>query len=251
MRLKSGQEATDENFEGRSSWSFFGSMMFLKDNFMPRKTCSSILNKNKTTSTQPKPTASSLTPLQHTQTSLAPSPTRPTTVNSSNESYYVQETDVINKTKNHKRKNQDDILKIERKKIKLFEEKLKLKMEFQAQKNDEDYLFFMSLLPQISRLDNLQKMKVKMGILELITKEIEKNDQIQLHRLENCSDDTYIPKSNVDNFHQEIKHRQNDFEFIHYKDEPQCSLYNYSASQNITNMPQDLSSATYTAFTDK
>lgn len=60
-------------------------------------------------------------------------------------------------------------LDLERRKLQLLEERFAEK----TRKDDEDYLFLMSLLPSIKILDTLQKMKLRMSMLADVTRELE------------------------------------------------------------------------------
>ncbi|KAL4153981.1 hypothetical protein QTP88_001814 [Uroleucon formosanum] len=158
---KSGQGFTPQS----SKWPYFNQLLFLKDNMTPRNTATNI-------------------PLDPMIPTLDDSDNN-SELDFTDEDEHVEqnehEDEVVGLNnipnvqsttpqyrKHSKRKSyQTEAIEIERKKIKLFEERLKTKKNADS---DEDYHFLMSLLPSFKKMDSLKKMKVRMEVLSIITK---------------------------------------------------------------------------------
>ena len=63
---------------------------------------------------------------------------------------------------------QEDPLQLQKRKIKLMEERPMIKSQA-----DEDYMFLMSLLPSIKKLDDIQRLEVRTEFLSSVTRRIQ------------------------------------------------------------------------------
>lgn len=175
LRDMSGQVADDVYIKADCKWPYFKHMLFLKGVLLPRKTATNI------------PSASCSHDLLDASSRNSPS-SKVSAMNGENVSSknFVENdseiTDKISEKPKEKRNSfQDEIINIEKKKIKLFAQKLQTRTCPQIQADDEDMHFFKSILPHIRKFSDLQKMKVRMEFMNIITRELENIN----HRTEN------------------------------------------------------------------
>ncbi|XP_071055965.1 transcription factor Adf-1-like [Onthophagus taurus] len=168
---QSGQEADDEYIEADCKWPYFKYMLFLKDVLLPRKTATNI------------PSASSSRDLLDASSRNSPN-SEVSAINAENvTSQDVVETDseiidkVSEKPKRKRNSFQDEVINIEKKKVKLFEQKLRARACPQNQEDDDDMHFFKSILPHIRKFTDVQKMKVRMEFINIISRELQNINQ--------------------------------------------------------------------------
>ena len=85
---------------------------------------------------------------------------------------------------------QKEALHLEKKKIKLTEETMMNKSQA-----DEDYMFLMSLLPSIKKLDDIQRLELRMEFLSSVTRRIQisKNFSQPFISVPTASDSSCLP----------------------------------------------------------
>ena len=72
---------------------------------------------------------------------------------------------------------QEEALHLEKRKVKLMEERLMKKSQADE---DEDYMFLMSLLPSIKKLDDIQRLELRIEFLNSITRRIQISKNLSL-----------------------------------------------------------------------
>jgi len=87
-------------------------------------------------------------------------------------------------------KCQEEALHLEKRKIRLMEDRLMKKSQA-----DEDYMFLMSLLPSIKKLDDIQRLELRMEFLSSVTRRIQisKNFSQPFISVPTASDSSCLP----------------------------------------------------------
>ena len=171
---KSGQAA--DNYD--TKWPFFASMDFLRDMLIPRESSGNLHfpgNPISSPAYEEDMDDKVVPDEDEFNDSLESGSINVPSATNSREEQPIQ-SDKGSKTQNirlqpRKRKSADQALDIEKRKLQLLEERFTEK----TRKDDDDYLFLMSLLPSIKQLDPIQKMRLRMSMLESVTRELEKN----------------------------------------------------------------------------
>lgn len=184
--LRSGDEGSDY----KSQWKYFEQLSFLKDEYLPTVGETNLIDED--TSTQdlteelssslfespPPPPPPSVSPVPSTPTSP---PQQPPTPQSSGLQVQINATTSReNETQNSSRKRlktteiRAEYLEIERKKLKLLEADLAVGKEKDIPRSD-DYHFLMSLLPEMEKLNVLQKMRLRNKFTQALMDEISLN----------------------------------------------------------------------------
>jgi len=97
-----------------------------------------------------------------------------------------------NRGTKRKIKFQEEALHLEKRKIKLMEERLMKKSQADE---DEDYMFLMSLLPSIKKLDDIQRLELRMEFLSSVTTrvQISKNFSQPFNSVPTASNSSCLP----------------------------------------------------------
>lgn len=147
--------------------------MYLKDFVSPRKIASNICAQ---TSSWPWPSRSrESSPESELSTGAKDAEMKFSTEDfEENPENFSEVSNEASKQKLKRRNVQEQVIKIENKKL-----KHQSIIEWKNSEEDEDLHFFLSIVPHMRKFTDLQKMKVRMEILAVITKEMENSTKQQ------------------------------------------------------------------------
>ncbi|CAI6351852.1 unnamed protein product [Macrosiphum euphorbiae] len=195
FRRKLKTDTETKSGQGRSEivkWPFFNTMMFLKDVMIPRESSGNLpltydenelspsylsnatledVDEENTNDTEadincsirePEESGSEFTSFAKPQSKQQPS--------SSLKRNNKNDKDTILSKKQKQNSYDSQVLEIERRKINLMEKRFSRPNTHQ---DDQDYAFFMSLLPSVKQLNQIEKMKLRMKIMNDVTDALE------------------------------------------------------------------------------
>lgn len=161
--------------EYKSSWQYFDSMMFIRDEIQPSKMTgnldasegiSSETEENEGNDQQVENVAET-EQLSDERESENPSPASVSTSTSGNSSVRKKRTANLQR---------EDMLGLEKKKLELMEARLNMSQANEALTKDEDYMYLMSILPTMKKLSVVQKLRLRGKINEWLIEEITRNE---------------------------------------------------------------------------
>lgn len=162
--LRSGSES--EPWE--STWQYFNLMSFAKDELIPASSSGNLSNNEiETLETENIETHSDtemMAPASPVLSQPIPSPIGSSASQTS--SSFRKRTNI-----------RDDMLEIEKKKLLLMETRLKDNQEEEKLKNDEDFLFLKSILPNMKKLSDLQKLRFRGKINDWLIEAFTENER--------------------------------------------------------------------------
>ncbi|XP_046406406.1 uncharacterized protein LOC124172774 [Ischnura elegans] len=178
---RSGDAAPDST----SSWKFFDSMLFLRDQFVPRKSTGNLTDLSNDTNFDEgqlnddfvEEQVDSLSVMDNeegdrelTQIDIPSTPNQSGSNNSSPTPTLTSKRTTEEYTRTGYKKRLTNQAKIGQELVNIEKEKLKLKLNKvdEVNKNDEDVGFFNSLLPHVKTLDPRKKMMFRMKVQELL-----------------------------------------------------------------------------------
>lgn len=181
--LKSGSGAS----EFVSTWQYFEAMSFIRDEIIPSKTSGNLIDSDRYMDTEETESSSS----NSRQGSIVENVQSPPFVDDSLpcESSSTSSSSTRKRSANSLR---EDMILLEKRKLDLMEQRLNASQANQDLNRDEDYLYLMSILPTMQKLNSIQKLRLRGKINEWLLLEMTGNNYSDLstshHSIDNrCS----------------------------------------------------------------
>lgn len=160
-----------------SPWQYFNLMAFIKDEIVPSKTTGNLDTGNETRN-QPEENPDDPAPIHNDESSedtemIEAEQPSPAASNPSTDSRATEDSScsISSKRKRNAASQREAMLVLENKKLQFMEARLKTSQELAELRNDEDYLYLMSILPSMRRLSPIQKLRFRGKINEWLIEE--------------------------------------------------------------------------------
>lgn len=174
----SGDGADDDNVDEKPNWQYFDSLLFLKDQCLPRKSTGNFELSNSEALEEPEDTEdeSALNSMDEATSEMDSQPTTPASA-SSTPQHTSSVAPIPKKAKMQRTGKTTDavgeaLLKAEQEKIAYLKRKEENRGKRAERELDEDEAFFKSILPHVRAMNPKQKMRFRIQVLQLVDNEI-------------------------------------------------------------------------------